>query len=208
MSNEIDKFRAAFFDLPSRAFGETYIQELLYKILGDKRFHGDEKHKSNLFDAQRGDLRGEYKAVRVVFDNATGNTIYEQIMNSTPMSTRIGSLADIRAGKITSNFQNIKLNTDGKFDFDYLVYVLVDKDGFHIFEISGPGMEDAIKNQKFPNWCDKHGSKETGRNGQFPVRSENLSCHEQNWFRESVPWEKILELSKSIPAKKQLKKKL
>jgi len=207
MSNELDKFRAAFFDLPSRAFGETYVQELLYKILGDKKFEGDEQYKSNLFDAQRGVLRGEYKAVRVVFDNASGDTIYEQIMNSTPMSTRMGSLADIRDGKIISNFQNIKLNTDGKFDFDYLVYVLVDKDGFHIFEITGTEMEDEIKKQQFPNWCDKHGSKETGRNGQFPVRGENLSWHERKYFQKSIPWEKILELSKTIPAKKLLKKK-
>lgn len=197
---EVTKFKKAFFDLPSRAFGETYIQEILYKILGET------KNKKRVFDAERKEdgksLNGEYKAVRVVFEKETGDTIYDQIMNFKPMSTRIGSISDIETGKIVSNFQNIKLEENGVFDFDYLVYVLVDDYGFHIFEITGEDMEKHVKDKKFKGWSDKHGSKETGKNGQFTIRSESLDFHKK-FLKKTVSWQEILELSKEIHLKKK-----
>ena len=197
---EVVKFKKAFFDLPSRAFGETYIQKILYKILGET------KNKKRVFDAERTEdgrtLNGEYKAVRVVFEKEAGDTIYDQIMNFKPMSTRIGSIADIKAGTIVSNFQNIKLEENGVFDFDYLVYVLVDDCGFHIFEVSGKDMEKYVKNKKFKGWSDKHGSKETGKNGQFTIRSESLEFHKK-FLKKIVSWQEILELSKEIKLKKK-----
>lgn len=197
---EVAKFKRAFFDLPSRAFGETYIQEILYKILGET------KNKKRVFDAERIEngksLNGEYKAVRVVFDKETGDTIYDQIMNFKPMSTRIGSVADIKSGRIpAANFQNIKLKKKGVFDFDYLVYVLVDDYGFYIFEISGKEMAKKIKTTEFNGFSDKHGSKEPGKNGQFTIRSTTFNTH-KNFLKKKVSWEEILELSKDINLKK------
>ena len=83
MNNSTEQFKHAFFDLSSRAFGETYVQKLLYKILGEEKFTGTDKIKSNLLDAQRGNLKGEYKAVRVVFENKSGDCLYENIINHT-----------------------------------------------------------------------------------------------------------------------------
>ena len=197
MNNSTEQFKRAFFDLPSRAFGETYVQKLLYKILGEKKFTGTDKIKSNLLDAQRGNLKGEYKAVRVVFENKSGDCLYENVINSTPMSTRIASIQDIRDGKTVANFQNIKLHDGDKFEFDYLIYVLVDDYGFYIFEISGTDMTKAVKNNEFPNWCDKHGSKETGKNGQFTIRKENLDWH-LNHLKRTVCWNDLAKYAKSI----------
>lgn len=198
---KVEKFKEAFFDLPSRAFGETYVQEILYKILGDT------KNNQKVFDAVRKKgkklLNGEYKAVRVVFDAKSGNTIYERVMRYKPMSTRIGSVADIKSGKIpAANFQNIKLEENGVFDFDYLVYVLVDDYGFHIFEISGKEMAKKIKTTEFNGFSDKHGSKETGKNGQFTIRSTTFNTHKK-FLKKKISWKKILELSKDIDLKKK-----
>ena len=198
MDNYVQIFKRAFFDQSSRAFGETYVQNLLYKILGEQKFRGANGIKSNLFDAQRGELRGEYKAVRVVFENEGGDNMYEKITNFTHLSTRIGKIQDIKDGKIISNFQNIKLHDDGGFDFDYLVYVLVDDFGFHIFEVSGDDMEKFVKDGLFQNWCAKHGSKETGKNGQFPVKKENIEWHFSHNHKKDVSWEELVELAKTI----------
>lgn len=191
----LEIFKHKFFDSPSRAFGETYVQELLYKILGDKKYQG------NNFDALRGDKRGEYKAVRVVFDETEGDTIFDKVMDFKHMSQRIGTIADIRSGAINSNFQNIKLDIEGRFDFDYLVYVLVDNDGFHIFETTGQKMTDDVRNNKFPNWCARHGSKEGEQNGQFPVKQDNLDWHIKNNYIKTISWSEILDLSKDIKPK-------
>ena len=97
---------------------------------------------------------------------------------------------------------DIKLEENGVFDFDYLVYVLVDDYGFHIFEITGEDMEKHVKDKKFKGWSDKHGSKETGKNGQFTIRSESLGFH-KSFLKKTVSWQEILELSKDIHLKKK-----
>ncbi|MBR5153419.1 MAG: hypothetical protein IKW57_01340, partial [Alphaproteobacteria bacterium] len=113
------------------------------------------------------------------------------------IGNRMASLSDIMTGQAVGNCQNIKLD-NGTFDFDYLVYVLVDNDGFHLFEISGTDMTEFVKNNKFPNWCDSHGSKEKGRNGQFPITRDNIQWHMNTNYIKSVSWIDIMEISKNI----------
>lgn len=151
MSNEIESFKRAFFDLPSRQFGETYVQPILYEILGDKRYE-----YGNEVDALRGGkLKGEYKAVRVVFPPTSQRKVknlFCEIMSKSTMSNRIGSLKDISYGEIVANCQNIKID-----EFDYLDYVLVDDYGFYIFEMTRSEFKRTTRNHSFPNWSPNHG---------------------------------------------------
>ena len=188
--NRVEKFKKAFFDLPSRKFGETFVQPILYKVLGDVPYKG-----GNDCDAFRKDsFRVEYKAVRVVFNVLSSRkSLYDKILASQiPMSKRIGTLKNIKDGDIGVNCQNIKLD-----DFDYLDYVLVDDYGFHIFEISGKKFRTYTKNGTFPSWSPNHGSKEKGKNGQFPINSGNLSWH-MKFFKKKVPWKKIMDIAMKI----------
>ncbi len=191
MTNEIESFKRAFFDLPSRQFGETYVQPILYKILGDKRYE-----YGNEVDALRnGTLKGEYKAVRVVFPPNThskAKNLFDDIMSKSTMSNRIGTLNDIYTGAIVANCQNIKMD-----EFDYLDYVLVDDDGFHIFEITHDEFKRATQNDSFPNWSPNHGREEHGRNGQFPIKGENLDWH-KHYLKKVVNWKDIIKIAKRI----------
>lgn len=193
---KVEEFKKAFFDLPSRKFGETFVQPILYKILGDARYTD-----GNDCDALRqGKYKVEYKAVRVVSSvPLSRKSLYEKILRSSvPMSKRIGTLDDIRNNKIVANCQNIKPT-----DFHYLDYVLVDAEGFHIFEIS---KVDFLKYtslpkdnpERFPNWSPNHGRKEKGKNGQFPIKGENLEWHKKHTYLKTVTWEKILEIVSNI----------
>lgn len=193
MMNEVEKFKERFFNLPSRGFGESYVQPILYIVLGDAPYN-----KGNEVDAFRPTTgeKGEYKAIRVVFENDKNkSTLYDSVMGSESMSDRIGSLKDIEDGKIVANCQNIKLN-----EFDYLVYVLVDDYGFHIFEISAEDFKEFANKKQFPNWSPNHGRMEKGKNGQFPIKGENLQWHFQHCFKKRVPWEEIMDISKTIAA--------
>lgn len=191
MCKSVQKFKKAFFDLPSREFGETYVESILREILND-----DTHKDGNAYDAVRDGKRVEYKAVRVMYAPACKHdTLYERVMSNVYMSDRIGSLKDIEEGKIVANCQNIKLD-----DFDILDYVLVDNDGFHIFEITANDFKKFVAQKKFPNWSDKHGSKEGGKNGQFPIKSDNLEWHKTN-FIKFVSWKDILTKAKKISLK-------
>ena len=91
--NRVEKFKKAFFDLPSRKFGETFVQPILYKVLGDVPYKG-----GNDCDAFRKDrFRVEYKAVRVVFNvlSPQKSLYYEILASKVPMSKRIGTLKNI-----------------------------------------------------------------------------------------------------------------
>ena len=156
----VDDFKRHFFDLPSRGFGESYIQPILYAILGDVHYN-----KGNEVDAIRPSTgkKGEYKAIRVVFENDKDKkTLYDSIMSSETMSNRIGSLKDIEDGKIVANCQNIKLN-----EFDYLVYVLVDDYGFHIFEITSEDFKKYAAKNEFPNCLQIMGEWNGAKTGSF-----------------------------------------
>lgn len=190
MCNEVDIFKRKFFDLPSRSFGETYVEPIL------RKYFNDSISSNKLFDALRGDnkQRVEYKAVRVVHSNKTKKkSLYDNVMSITPISDRIGTIDDIKKGNIVANCQNIKLE-----DFDILDYVLVDADGFHIFEITTKDFIKYIEEGKFPNWCDKHGSKDGGKNGQFPINSGNIETHLNQWHKKTLSWKDILDIVKTI----------
>lgn len=191
MSNEIESFKRAFFDLPSRQFGETYVQPLLYEILGDERYE-----YGNEVDALRdGKLKGEYKAVRVVFPPTTHGKVknlFDDIMSKSTMSNRIGTLKDITKNSIVANCQNIKMD-----EFDYLDYVLVDDYGFYIFEMTHTEFKRTTRNNSFPNWSPNHGREEHGRNGQFPIKGENLDWH-MKYLKKRVSWAEIAQIAKRI----------
>lgn len=181
----LEQFKQKFFDLPSRVFGETYVEPILRKVLNHSSHEGSE------YDAVQDGKRIEYKAVRVVFTakKEKKSLMYDRVLSNSHMSERIGTLGDIENGKIVANCQNIKLD-----EFDVLVYVLVDNDGFHIFRAEPKMFIDG----DFPNWCPNHGSKEKGKNGQFPINAENVSWHKDNCYKQSLSWDKVLELSQSI----------
>ena len=76
---EIEKLKNSIRDMQSRPFGETFIQPLLYNILGDT------KSDKNSYDALRnGKLRGEYKAIRLKAkkSNKKSNNMLEQILSN------------------------------------------------------------------------------------------------------------------------------
>lgn len=196
MSNETESFKRAFFDLPSRQFGETYVQPILYEILGDEKY----KYGNEVDALRNGKLKGEYKAVRVVFppNSKTKNkNLFDDIMSKRSMSNRIGTLKDIYSGDIVANCQNIKMD-----EFDYLVYVLVDDYGYHIFEMTHAVFKRTTKNNSFPNWSPNHGREEHGRNGQFPIKGENLSWH-MKYLKKKVSWAEIVKIAKRIKYKYQ-----
>ena len=193
-TENIEVFKKAFFNVSSRAFGESYVQRMLYTILGDV------KSDTKIFDAIRDKdgekLYGEYKAVRVAFPNVDGDNMYEKILNFHSLGERIASIEDIKSGELVSNFQNIKLN-NGIPDFNYLVYVLATNEGFYIFEISRDQMKQSIDDGSFTHWSDKHGSKESGKNGQFVICKENLEWHNQ-FLIKTLTWEEIAEICKTL----------
>ena len=196
MSSNINNFKLTFFDLPSREFGETYVEPILRNKLGDLK-----NNDGNKYDAVRDGKRVEYKAVRVVFTpNSKKDTLFDSVMSHAYMSSRIGTIKDIEDGKIVANCQNIKID-----EFDILVYVLVDDDGFHIFEITVENFKTFTEKKNLPNWCSNHGSKEKGKNGQFHIKSTNVKWHKEHCFREMIPWSEILKISKNI--KLQIQKK-
>lgn len=188
MCNKVEKFKQNFFDLPSREFGETYVESILRKVLGDSI-----NSNGNEFDAMRVNLRVEYKAIRVLFSpKGKVSTLYDSVMANVHMSNRIGSIKDIEEGKIVANCQNIKLD-----DFDILNYVLVDNEGFHIFEISADDFKNLAKEKKFPNWSPNHGRKEKGKNGQFPIKKENIKWHKAR-LKQSLVWKDIMAIAEQI----------
>ena len=191
-----ESFKKTFFDLPSREFGETYMQEILYSVLGDSPYT-----EGREVDALRNEtLKGEYKCVRVLYENEKfkNETLFNKIMSHKPMSMRIATLDDIRKGVVKSNFQNIKLDINQNFDFDYMDYVLVSDEGITIFEITGTQMGDFVKCNQFPNWSSKHGRKETGLNGQFTITKGNIQWHFDNTFKKFLTWEEAIEILSKI----------
>lgn len=181
----LEQFKQKFFDLPSRVFGETYVEPILRKVLNHSSHEGSE------YDAVQDGKRIEYKAVRVVFTakKLKKSLMYDRVLSNSHMSERIGTLRDIADGKIVANCQNIKLD-----EFDVLVYVLVDNDGFHIFRAKTEMFIDGV----FPNWCPNHGSKEKGKNGQFPIKGDNIDWHIKNCYPQTLCWDDVLKLSKEI----------
>lgn len=189
---EIEKLKNSIRDMQSRPFGETFIQPLLYNILGDT------KSDKNSYDALRnGKLRGEYKAIRLKAkkSNKKSTNMLEQIFST--INPDLIPFDKIKNDDAVANCQNIKPD-----EFDYLDYLIVCEDGMYLFEIS---VEDFNKytsteneKEKFPNWSFKHGRKETGKNGQFNIRKSNVQWHLTHTFKQKITWEEAYKIWESI----------
>ena len=201
--SEIEVFKKNFFDLPSRSFGENYMQKLFYNKYNELPYKGYEvdAYKQNISESgETFVLKGEYKSVRLLFENEKSDSscLYDEISDNKPMSRRIASLENLKAGDVSANFQNIKCDESGRFDFDYLRFALASEEGVYVFEITCENMMSLIENGEFPNWCSKHGSKESGLNGQFTITKDNINWHMKNTFREIISWEEVISIFKSI----------
>ena len=201
---EIEIFKKVFFDLPSRSFGETYVEAVLRRKYNEQHYEGTEAdaYKEIVFETGIKTIQKiEYKAARALFEEVkevTAFSMFDKIMASCSMSSRKASIEDIKRNIIKVNLQNIKCDKNGNFDFDYLRYVIVCNEGFYVFGLSCKDMINFVKNKEFPNWCSKHGSKESGLNGQFPITGDNINWHIKNTLIEVVSWEEVASILKSI----------
>lgn len=190
----IYKFKKGVVNSSSRKVGEILVQRIGEKLYGHKP--SDDTSYDELDD---NDKKWEYKSCRVLFDDTKKkSTLYDMFVRSNDLYSRLGKISDIEKGKTIVNIQNIKMHT-----FDFLMYVLISKDGFDWYKIPKEELEEKVNSGEFPGWSNRHGREEAdGKNCQFWITSENLAWHSQYKFNH-LSWEEVVEMAKEIKVKKK-----
>ena len=176
-----DHFRDGIINLHTRQFGK--VVELIVQLLRD--YQDSNQLDFDLFDPNTS-KNIEVKSSRVFKENKLKldlENLYDLIIHNSNRNRLLKQNQAIDV-KFDCNIQQIKTEL-----FDSMYYLLFFYDIIEIFKIDS----SQIKADKNLNYSDKQHRGNKGE-GQFHINQNHYQYHKNNYFLQSVTYEKIKEL--------------